>query len=58
MRLLVVATCPLWAEEDGSRTLGLYERPDHPPVVGWCNAAQISIEGEERWFLLTLDADA
>jgi hypothetical protein len=56
--LRAIHTVPLWEEEDGSRTLGLDFRPDHPPVVGWCNAARIEINGELRWFLLTLDADA
>jgi hypothetical protein len=36
--------------------LGLRERQNHPPVVGWCNTALLSINGELRWFLLTLDA--
>lgn len=56
MRMLEVHTCPLWQEADGSRTVGLAERPDHPPVVGWCNMALIIIRNESRWFLLTLDA--
>ena len=56
MKLLAVHTVPLWQEPDGSLTLGMDYRPDHPPVVGWCNAARIRIEGELRWFLLTLDA--
>lgn len=56
MTLLELHTVPLWEEQDGSRTLGMMERPDHPPVVGWCNAALIEIEGSARWFVLTLDA--
>lgn len=56
MRMLEVHTCPLWQESDGTRTLGLFERPDHPPVVGWCNAALIVIHGQSRWFVLALDA--
>jgi hypothetical protein len=56
MRLLEIHTVPLWEEADGTRTLGMRERQNHPPVVGWCNTALLSINGELRWFLLTLDA--
>lgn len=56
MTLLAVHTVPLWQEDDGSRTLGIKPRADHPPVVGWCNLARIRIGGEVRWFVLTLDA--
>lgn len=57
MRLLEIHTVPLWEEADGSLTLGMALRDDHPPVVGWCNAAIIQINGELRLFLLTLDAE-
>lgn len=56
MRLLALHTCPLWQETDGMRTVGMYERPNDPPVVGWCNTALIEVDGRSRWFLLTLDA--
>lgn len=56
MRLVAVHTVPLWQETDGSRTLGVAPREDHPPVVGWANAARIRIGDDVRWFLLTLDA--
>jgi hypothetical protein len=57
MKLLAVHTVPLWQEDDGTLTLGMDHREDHPEVVGWCNTARIVINGEARWFLLTLDAD-
>lgn len=57
MKMLALHTVPLWQEEDGGLTLGMCHRPNHPPVVGWCNAALIRIGGDARWFLLTLDAD-
>lgn len=57
MRMLELHVVPLWQEEDGTRTLGLLERPDHPPVVGWCATALIIIQGRSRWFLLMTDAN-
>lgn len=57
MKMLAIHTVPLWEERDGSLTLGVKQRVDHPPVVGWCNLARIRLGGEVRWFLLTLDAD-
>lgn len=56
MKLLAAHTVPLWQEHDGSLTLGMDHRSDHPPVVGWCNVERIVINGERRWFLRTLDA--
>lgn len=56
MRMLEIHTVPLWEESDGSRTLGMYERPHHPPVVGWCNVAVIELFGQRRQILLTLNA--
>ena len=56
LRLLEVGTVPLWEERDGSRRLGLEHAPDHPPVVGWCNVATVTIDGERHRLLLTLDA--
>jgi hypothetical protein len=48
MRLLELHVCPLW--EDGE--IGMYERPDHPPVIGWCNVGVFEMAGERREFLL------
>jgi hypothetical protein len=53
MRMLAVHTAPLWQEANGQRTIGLEYRPNHPPVVGWCNTALIAIGHEARWFVLT-----
>lgn len=53
-RMSEVHTVPLWEEDDGSLTLGMEHRLDHPRVVGWCNVALITVEDEPRWFLLTL----
>lgn len=55
MRMLAVHTAPLWQEADGQRTIGLDYRANHPPIVGWCNAALILLNGQSRWFVLTLD---
>jgi hypothetical protein len=55
--LLAIHVAPLWQERDGSLTVGLEQRGDHPAVVGWVNAAYIRINGEPRWFLLTMDID-
>ncbi len=56
MNLVALHVAPLWQETDGSRTVGVIERRDHPSVVGWCCAARIQIGREVRWFLLALDA--
>ncbi len=55
IRLEAVETCPLWEDGDGARTVA-YERQDHPPVVGWCNVAVVTIGGKRHRLLLTLDA--
>jgi hypothetical protein len=54
--MLAVHTCPLWEHQDGQRIIGINPCAHQLPVVGWCNAAHIAINGETRWFLLTLDA--
>lgn len=56
LRILEVHTCPLWQEDDGARTVGMRERADHPPVVGWVNVAVMEICGRRRELVLTLDA--
>ncbi len=56
MRMLAVHTVPMWEHPNGQRTIGLNERPYYLPTVGWVNAAHIDVDGEARWFLLTLDA--
>jgi hypothetical protein len=53
MRLLAIHTAPVWQEHNGQRTVGIEHRPNHPPVVGWCNAALIVLNNESRWFVLT-----
>ena len=53
MRLIELHTAPLWQELDGQRTIGLHERPDHPPVIGWVNAALLKLQDTEYWLLLT-----
>jgi hypothetical protein len=50
--MLEVHTVPVWQHPNGQRTIGLNERPYYLPVVGWCNAASIHIDGAQRWFLL------
>jgi hypothetical protein len=57
LRILEIHTVPIWEEPDGSLSLGFEERNPHPPVVGWSNAALIVVNGEARWFLLTLDVE-
>lgn len=56
LRMIEVATCPLWENADGTRRPGLSYEPEHPPVVGWCNVAVMDIGGELHRLLLTLDA--
>lgn len=56
MRLVAVATCPLWEHDDGSRRVGLREELTHPPVVGWVNVAALDLDDAEHLLLLTLDA--
>jgi hypothetical protein len=56
MRLLQVDVCPIWEEDDGSRTVGMHERPNHPDVVGWCAVSTIKLSGETYTVLLNLEA--
>ncbi len=54
--MIAVHTAPLWEKPDGERVVGMRESREPVRVVGWVNAARIRIDGETRWFLLTLDA--
>jgi hypothetical protein len=56
MRMLEVHTAPIWQEGNGTRTVGITERREHGPVVGWVNVAKIILLGEIRWLILTKDA--
>lgn len=56
MRLLEVHTCPVWQEQDGSRSIGMEPRDDHPPVVGWCNVLVLTI-GRRKLRLLAVDTE-
>lgn len=46
MNLLAVHTCPVWEEDDGSLSIGIEPREDHPPVIGWCNVLKVELAGE------------
>jgi hypothetical protein len=46
VRLHSIATVPIWENADGSRRPGLEPEDGHPPVVGWCNVADIELAGE------------
>lgn len=54
MRLLRIETCPLWEEPNGKRTIGIYERDPHPPVVAWVNVGVFRIQGQVVVLLLNL----
>lgn len=53
-----VHTCPLWANPDGSRTIGFAEERPDPVVVGWVNVGVFVIQGRRVELLLTADAAA
>lgn len=46
-----VHVCPLWAEADGSRRIGMEEDPEHGEVVGWVNVLVCTIHGEDHHLL-------
>ena len=54
MKLIAVHTVPVWQDETGELTYGLYENSDHPPVIGWANVLEVKAEGE-TFHLLALD---
>ncbi len=57
VKMVAVHTCPLWEDANGERLPSVAGEPNLPfHCVGWVNAARIIIDGDERWFLLTLDA--
>lgn len=57
MRGVVVHTCPLWEEEDGTRRIGMEYEENPPPVVGWVNVLEVKIGGETHLLLLGAEAD-
>lgn len=55
MSAIVVHTCPLWEEADGTRRIGMEYEEHHPPVVGWVNVLEVKIGGETHLLLLGND---
>ena len=56
MKAHAVITCPLWEDPDGTRRPGFTYEPSPPPVVGWVNVMNLTIDGERYLVLLTTAA--